>query len=304
MYSSLQRWSPPPLRWNAKRACVQVWLSELDQPAIVRRRLEQTLSPAERTRVQRYRLERDRQHAQVSRGLLRTILASYLECAPASLCFVSGPHGKPALAASREGSTLRFNVSHSQGLALYAISVGREVGVDIEYMRPLADVEQIARHCFSAHEWACLQDLPEELKQQAFYRCWTRKEAYSKATGEGLSKPLGHFDVSLLPDEPARLLRVQGEAAATSQWSLQDLPTPTGYAAALAVEGQEWELLCWSWTEQEGLREAGMLAVCGENGACGLTEGSQASARIEEKQAAMESQTSCHARRMARGQAL
>jgi 4'-phosphopantetheinyl transferase len=224
---------------------VQVWLAQLDQPPSVCDRLEQILSEDELLRARRFHFERDRQHFIVARGLLRSLLGCYLDLAPTALQFAYGHHGKPMLVHQPTDSALHFNLSHSHDLALYALAWGREVGVDIEYMRPLEDAEDIARHFFSLPEQAMLRELPAEEKQQGFYNCWTRKEAYIKAIGEGLSQPLDQFVVSLAPQEPARLLSVQDKPDETSRWSFQALQPPTGYAAALAVEGTGWQLSCW-----------------------------------------------------------
>lgn len=162
---------------------------------------------------------------------------------------VYGLRGKPSLAPSYGGESIRFNVSHSNELALYAMTNHREVGVDIEFMRPLDEVESIARRFFSTREQAILRSLPAHLKQQGFYNCWTRKEAYIKATGEGISQPLDQFDVSLAPGEPARLLSVSGKPDEASRWSFEVLRPSIEYAAALAVEGSGWQLMCWKWEE-------------------------------------------------------
>jgi 4'-phosphopantetheinyl transferase len=144
---------------------------------------------------------------------------------------------------------LRFNVSHSHGLALYAVTRRRKIGIDIERVRPISGPEQLAARFFSAGENAELCALPEHVKHEAFFNCWTRKEAYVKARGEGLSLPLNQFDVSLNPGEPARLLRVERDPQEAARWSLQGLTPAPGYVAALAVEGHGWRLACWEWRE-------------------------------------------------------
>ena len=228
---------------------MHVWLAELEQPERAVQHLASTLSENELLRARRFYFERDRQHFIVARGLLRTILGWYLALSPARLQFTYGPRGKPSLSASCGGEQLRFNVSHSHELALYAVTRGREIGVDIEFMRSLEDADDIARHFFSAHERATLRSLPARLKYQAFYNCWTRKEAYIKAIGEGLSQPLDEFAVSLAPGEPARLLSVMGKPDEVSRWTFEALQPPAGYAAALAVEGAGWQFACWKWGE-------------------------------------------------------
>ena len=140
---------------------------------------------------------------------------------------------------------LRFNLSHSQGLALYAVTRGREIGVDLECIRPISDAEQIAERFFSAHENAVFRTIPAHEKPKAFFNCWTRKEAYLKALGDGLARPLDEFDVSLAPGEPAKLLRIEGAPQEASRWSLNRLEPGSGYVAALAVEGYGYQLKCW-----------------------------------------------------------
>lgn len=245
MLSDQQPWLLPPLRLEADTASVHVWLAALTLPAADLQQLEAILSQDESLHAQRFRFERDRCRFIAARGMLRMLIARYLQVAPSTLQFTSGPYGKPALSPRSGGDLLRFNLSHSQDVALYAIAWGREVGVDIEYMRPLDDMESIARHFFSPQEQAALHSLPAALQQQGFYQCWTRKEAYIKASGIGLSQPLDQFAVSLAPDEPARLLYVQDQPDEVRRWSFQTLQPPDGYAAALAVEGAEWQLACW-----------------------------------------------------------
>jgi 4'-phosphopantetheinyl transferase len=134
-------------------------------------------------------------------------------------------------------------------VALYAVTRGREIGIDLECIRFDLEVEKIAERFFSRREAATLRTLPPEVQRQAFFLCWTRKEAYFKARGEGLSLPLDQFDVSLIPGEPAALLSTQRDPYEVSRWSLQELTPAPGYAAALAVEGHGWGLACWQWPD-------------------------------------------------------
>jgi 4'-phosphopantetheinyl transferase len=179
--------------------------------------------------------------------VLRAILGRTLNRAPESLSFCYGSHGKPALAGESDGATIRFNVSHSHGIALYAVTRGRELGVDLEHIRFDLEVAEIAERFFSRREIAMLRTLPTELQCQAFFHCWTRKEAYIKARGEGLSLPLDQFDVSLIPGEPAALLGTQPDPSEASRWSVQELFPAPGYAAALAVRAHGLRLTCWQW---------------------------------------------------------
>jgi 4'-phosphopantetheinyl transferase len=226
---------------------VHVWRASLELSAEHVQRLRQTLAADEIARAERFYFEKDRKHFIVARGVLRVILSRYLGLDPTQLEFSYSSYGKPALTTSPGKDWLRFNLSHSHELALYAITYGREVGIDIEYMRDKVSSEAIAEHYFSPREVTVLRALPVSLRREAFFTCWTRKEAYIKARGEGLSFPLDHFDVSLVPGEPAALLHTLGDPHEASRWSLQALAPAMGYAAALAVEGHDWRLSCWQW---------------------------------------------------------
>ena len=138
-------------------------------------------------------------------------------------------------------------MSHSQGLALYAITREREIGVDIEHVRPVPEAEQIADRFFSARESAVFRALPPSQKPKAFFNCWTRKEAYIKAIGDGLAWPLDQIEVSLALGEPARLLSIAGDPISAKRWELQELTPACSYVAALAVEGHNWRISCWQW---------------------------------------------------------
>lgn len=244
-------WLPPPANWTLGQTDVHVWLVSLDQPATRLQQLTFTLSNDERKRADSFYFERDKQHFIASRGILRTILSSYLGITPHHIEFCYGPQGKPSLTPLSGWDKLRFNVSHSHGLALYAITREREIGVDLEYIRPIFHAQQIAERFFSDREQAVLRTLPERAKQQAFFTCWTRKEAYIKATGAGLAMPLDQFDVSLAPWEPPELLNIHGNLQEAARWSVRELIPAFGYVAALVVEGCHWTLMCWEWTERE-----------------------------------------------------
>ncbi len=226
----------PPLNGDE----VHVWRARLDQPADRLEVLRRTLAPDEVQRGERFHFERDRRHFAAGRGILRTLLGRYLGCDPRELQFSYNPQGKPTLAG--EGADLRFNLAHSHGLALFAVCRGREVGVDLERIRPEFAGEPVARRFFSPREVAVLQTLPAERRHEAFFVCWTRKEAYLKATGKGLSLPLDCFDVTLAPGEPAALLATRHDPAEVQRWSMRALAPAQGYAGALAVEGRGWRL--------------------------------------------------------------
>jgi 4'-phosphopantetheinyl transferase len=224
---------------------VHVWRAALNVEASRVKSSWHLLSTDERVRADRFRFPKDRDHFIVAHGLLRAIISRYLDAAPDELRFFYGRYGKPALGDESGRDSLRFNLSHSRALAVYALSRGRDVGVDVEYIRPEMADEKIAEHFFSPREVAVLRSLPIESQPEAFFNCWTRKEAYVKATGKGLTLRLDQFDVSLIPGTPAALLRTVGNRRETSRWSLQELLPGPGYVGALAVEGHNWQLRCW-----------------------------------------------------------
>lgn len=199
--------------------------------------LLEILVPDEVARAARFRFETDRNEYIVARGLLRRILGCYTGFAPHLLQFRYSSYGKPALAAEWGGDRIAFNLSHSCGVAVYAVTRNRNVGVDLEYTNQYIEFDQMAKRFFSPREASLFLQLPAQEKRGAFFSCWTRKEAYVKARGGGLSLDLRCFDVTLAPGQPASLLRVAGDASEVQRWSLSDLPAPAGYAAALAAEG-------------------------------------------------------------------
>jgi 4'-phosphopantetheinyl transferase len=240
-------WRPPPAELTLSSAEVHVWQASLDPAASCVEHLQRTLSADELHRAARFHFPRDRRRFIVARGILRDILSRYLGVPPSELGFRYSAYGKPALADMADEERLRFNLSHSHEMALFAVTCGRDIGVDIEYLHRAIACEEIAERFFSAHERASLRAVSVEGKHQAFFNCWTRKEAYIKAHGEGLSLPLDQFDVSLAPGEPAALLATHSDPREVLRWSLQALTPGPGYVAALAVEGQGWHLTCWQW---------------------------------------------------------
>jgi 4'-phosphopantetheinyl transferase len=249
MSSILAAWPAPPARLSLESEDVHVWRAELDQPVEILQALQRLLSPDESERAHRFHFRKHREHFIVARGVLRTLLGNYLRMEPSQLRFSYTAYGKPALAGIREEQPpLRFNLSHSGELALYGFTRGREIGLDLEFRREDFASEQIAEHFFSAREVEMLRALPLQLKTEGFFNCWTRKEAYIKAVGLGLSLPLDQFDVSLAPQEPVALLRTGDDESEAARWSLKALTPAEGYSAALAVEGHGWHLKCWGWT--------------------------------------------------------
>lgn len=220
---------------------VHIWCSDLSL-APPQLRLGSTLSADELRRANQFHFWRDRERFVAARGILRDILARYAGCPPAELRFSYSPFGKPYMASDSLAQSLRFNLSHSASLALYAVSWVREVGIDVERIDPKFADDEMAARFFSPAELAKLRSLPAISRPQAFFHCWTRKEAYVKARGQGLQIPLDSFEVSMAPDEPAAFLSKR-----ESGWSLRALPVSRDYAAAVAARGAGWQIAWWQW---------------------------------------------------------
>ena len=219
------------------------WLEQSDGPI---EQLREVLSPEERVRADRPYQERGRRHAVVARGFLRRVLAGYLGVAPATLSFIYGEKGKPSFAWGGEHGDVHFNLSHSGDVAVLGVARGRELGADVERLRAIADHADIASRFFSPAENAELVARWSGDPIRGFFTCWTRKEAYIKATGLGLSQPLDGFDVTIAPGDPPRLLRVERDDAETERWTFATFEPAAGYLGAVAAEGTGWRLLTWS----------------------------------------------------------
>jgi 4'-phosphopantetheinyl transferase len=221
-------------------AQVHVYEASLDQAPASIDDLRRLLAPEERERADRFRFDLHRSRFIAGRGILRLLLAPHAGCAPSALRFAHGEHGKPRLA----GGEPAFNLSHSGPVALFALAATGELGIDVELPdRELADV-RLAERFFSASEVAALMSLPRELRRTAFLHCWTRKEAFIKARGDGLSLALDSFDVTLMPGQPAALTRTAWSDAEHKQWGIMDLSDPKGrFIAAVARQAQDWQLV-------------------------------------------------------------
>jgi 4'-phosphopantetheinyl transferase len=238
-----QTWRQPSEELPWPHDEVHVWRAALAWPEAATHRLAQWLAADERDKMERFRFEKDRRRYLVGRGLLRTLLGRYLDLTPQELRFETAAAGKPHLASGQ--GQLQFNLAHSGEYVLIAIADGRAVGIDVEEVHDDFDVDQVAVHFFSADEQRDLGTFTGRAKIEAFYNCWTRKEAYLKAHGAGLSFPLDQFDVSLRPGEPARLMATRPDPAEARRWQLSGLDVADGYKAALAVEGKGCTLRFW-----------------------------------------------------------
>jgi 4'-phosphopantetheinyl transferase len=220
------------MKWDQIGDEIHVWHAALDREEKVLGRLESSLSPEEKARADRFHFVNDRNRFVVARGLLRELLGKYLRQAPPDLEFSYGQHGKPSLSGRNASSGLCFNLSHSAGLVVYAIARERNLGIDVEHVRPESAGEDIAKRYFSVREVSELQTLPPEERVQGFFHCWTRKEAYLKATGMGLQIPLDSFAVSLMPGKPAQFL-----GGVELRWHLAAHDPAEGYVAAVVYDG-------------------------------------------------------------------
>lgn len=193
--------------------------------------LKALLSPFERERAARFRFEDDQYAFVATRACLRLLLARYTGTKPLQIQFKYGVKGKPSLLADPQ---LRFNVSHTEDVTVLAFTIGCELGVDVEHIHPMENLLDIAEHFFSAPEANELKTMPKAEQIRAFFLCWTRKEAYIKATGDGLSSSLSDFRVSLSPHEPARFIEFNNEPSSHQSWKLHNLDVGPNHAAAIA----------------------------------------------------------------------
>ena len=223
---------------------VHIRLASLDIPISRFRRL---LDVDEQKRAERFHFEKDKNRFIVRRGILRILLSYYLGGEPESVLFSYGEKGKPVIADEFNRERLHFSLSHSRGMAIYAFYLDHEVGVDIEQIRDITEMAQLAERFFSASEKTTWRALPESQKKEAFFNCWTRKEAFIKATGDGLSYPLDGFDVSLIPGMPAKLVAIRGDEKAAAPWSIHDIKPASGFAGAFAIRGQISNIDCRRW---------------------------------------------------------
>jgi len=235
LVSSMEEGKFAPWSFGLSGQMIHVWsLRTADVSKAVVSKFELFLTPDERRRAERFRFEYLRHSFVLTRGALRGLLGRYLHVPPAKIQIAYGSKGKPRLA---EPGVATFNVSHSGDMAVFAFAAGCEIGVDVEEIRPLPDMLDIAQRFFCPAETAELISLSGNQRERAFFHCWTRKEAYIKALGEGLSVPLDDFQVTLRPGEPASIIHLAGDVDAGRTWRLYDLELSPGYVGALAHRG-------------------------------------------------------------------
>lgn len=235
------QWPPPPEVLQLASDEIHVWAAPLAIARGILNAYAATLSPDEKARAERFKFEKHRHRFIAGRGMLRTILGRYLLADPATLRFDYLTNGKPALA-SYASRGIHFNLSHSEDLALVAVTRIGIVGVDVESVRAIEDADGLVARFFSPRENETFQKVPSGEKPAAFFNLWTRKEALLKATGEGITRSLSLVEVSFLPGEPARLLAVSGDTVKAARWSLVDLQPARGFVGAVAIEVKDFSL--------------------------------------------------------------
>jgi len=243
-HQSFTSWTQGPSTPVFPADHVDVWLVQLEEP--VQAFSPDVLSSEELARASRFHFDKDRLHFTRCRSALRLLLSRYLEIPASAIHFEYQASGKPELTEQQNRRGLHFNVSHSGGLALVAVNAGHRVGIDIEKVRHDVDVPTLAERFFSARERAGLRALPEDLRVPGFFACWTRKESFLKATGDGLSFPLAEFSVTTHPDVDPGLEELRGDTEAGNEWFLADLKVCDGYRAAVAVDGTPSRLETYS----------------------------------------------------------
>jgi 4'-phosphopantetheinyl transferase len=226
---------------------VDVWVIPVDGSRSVAD-AERWLSPDERARGERFVFDRDRRRFLLGRRALRGILASYLSCEPEAIAFAYGPTGKPRLAAEDCARGLQFNASGSADLAVCAVTCDRSVGIDIEHLRENCDPD-LVRYALCESERADFEKIPKDQQPTAFYRAWTRKEAFLKATGSGLSRPLASFAVSVAPGEPPRLVRDDTAPGELARWSFVDFDPAPGWVGTLVLSDDPLTLQRREWND-------------------------------------------------------
>ncbi|MEI7847375.1 MAG: 4'-phosphopantetheinyl transferase superfamily protein [Chloroflexota bacterium] len=238
-------WHEAPTHPVLSSSEVHVWCASLEQPVTM---FDGSLSIDERARAQRFRFEKDRDRFIVGRGLLRYILGLYLDYPPEAIQFMYGLHGKPGLINELNPKKLCFNLAHSGDLILFGVTQDRAIGIDVERIQSISNVQELVGQYFSPMEIDEYTALSSESKLDAFYSGWTRKEAYVKARGEGLSIPLDQFSVSMIPGKSDIMMKfVNQQGVVLPDWSVLSIdPDPApGYVGALVVHGDDWKLVKW-----------------------------------------------------------
>lgn len=244
-------WCTPTSSPDLAVGYVHIWRISLEQPEPVYRTLSDCLASDERDRADRFRFDEGRRRYVAGRGILRSILAGYLGARPQEIRFQYGPQGKPSLEKKYESAGLHFNLAHTRDVAICACTRQYEIGVDVEHIHPVDEMDRIARRILSERDYLAWNHLPDELRLFAFYKCWTQKEALIKALGYGLSQSMSQWSVSMLPDEPASLVSLSGDREHAGDWSLHSFVPEIGTIAAFALKARHWQVACFVWPNKQ-----------------------------------------------------
>jgi 4'-phosphopantetheinyl transferase len=242
-------WPPAPETIRLDPGQIHLWAAALDEFEVQVSKIWGLLSPAEQAEAEKFRFVEGRNRYVVRHGLLRLILGRYLEQLPSAIEFQYGTYGKPELRTDGAGTQLFFNTSHSAGVAVCAIASACPIGVDIERTREIAETEGIARRFFLRNETQTLMTLPPDSRMQAFYSCWTRKEAFLKATGEGIAESLARVEVTLGPEDEPRIVSIAGDRGAHEQWRLEPFSPARSYLGCVAYRNTVLALNQWRVTK-------------------------------------------------------
>lgn len=229
-------WTTPASNLSLSNHEIHIWRASLNLSPQKIEQLEQTLSEDERSRANRFRFPHLKDRFIAARGNLRKILSFYLQIESDCLQFEYSSRGKPQLAANLNKLSLQFNLSHSQDLALYGFSINQKIGIDLEYLRSISDIEKLAQRFFSEREYELINQSDLNLKQQVFFQFWTAKEAYLKATGEGLVDSLSEIEFLIKPDQSISLQSVHSNTKAAQNWLIDNFIPASDYIATFAVE--------------------------------------------------------------------
>lgn len=244
-----QIWQKPLNSLSLANNQAHVWFANLDLPAAEIERLATLLSPDEVVRANKFKFARDKKRFIAARGILRELLANYLQITANKIEFRYSDRGKPDLVTSLDRS-LQFNLSHSQNYALYAFTYNRRIGVDLEYLRSIEDAAKIAKRFFSPTESELINSLTADKQKRVFLQLWTAKEAYLKATGVGLAGSLNEIEIAITPESAVNLLSIQGDVRTAANWSMTSFIPITDYIGTLAIETshiqQEIEFFAWN----------------------------------------------------------
>lgn len=246
-------WKTAPKQLELSDQNIHVWRADLNLPQARIKQLVDILSSDEIDRANRFHFEKDRKRFIAGRGILRSLLSRYLDLDPRALQFAYSDRGKPSLFTDTP-ENIDFNLSHSNELVLYAFARNAAIGVDIEYLRQMSDIKQLAKRFFSLREYEAIAQLPPSEQQRAFFQAWTCKEAFLKAKGDGLAGGLEKVEVSLAPGETAKLLSISEDKQAALGWSLYQLTPHPDYMAALAIERRDGQLSFWAFSPNGGDR--------------------------------------------------